>query len=286
MINLFIFYATIIGLSMGQSLKFTVPKDYPLERGFEQPNEQPIDVADRAARLDGNCVVVRPNNPDCCFMIDRDHDRTQGAEPLHTSPYLINLVSVGKKQLNMFEKVKRPRDDLVNGTVIWKLTPLKKDPQNRKQQIKGGPIRMQIYTTGRCFDQFWVQAKKLIGLPSTTVLSGSFEEIPDLAEYPSYTKQNGERKVGCDNDPSNNNTEATIVSASSIALNSKCQREVDLAWNPPQKCTKDQITSGDTMKCRSKDDLYFFTFTLGNTANHKFWAGQNSFGFYVDHAYD
>lgn len=279
MAPLLFFYASVIGLSMGQPLE-----TYPVIRGI--PPMAPIDLASRAPRIDVNCAVLKPSNPDCCFMTDRNHERTQGAEPLHSSPYLMNLVSIDSKQLNKFEKGKLPRGDLGNGTVIWKLTPLKRDPHDREQQAEGGPIKMQIYTTGMCFDQFWVQAKKLIELPSTTILAGSFEEIPDVAVYPQYTKQNGERMVGCDNSPSNNNTEATIVSSSAVAFNHNCPREVDLAWNPPQKCTPDQIISGDTLKCRVKDDLYFFTFTMGNTKNDKFWVGQNSFGFYVDNDYE
>lgn len=284
--TLLFFYATIIGLSMGQPLE-TMNYPVPGIRGIGDTRmQEPIDQSDRAPRIDVNCAVLKPSNPDCCFMTDRNHERTQGAEPLHSSPYLMNLVTIGSKQLNKFEKVKLPRGDLVNGTVIWKLTPLKRDPKNREKQIKGGPIKMQIYSTSLCFDQFWVQAKKLIELPSTTVLAGSFDEIPNEAIYPYYTKQNGERKVGCDTSNNNTNTEATITSSSALALNNKCQREVDLAWTPPPKCTNDQITSGDTSMCRSKDDLYFFTFTMGNTASDKFWVGQNSFGFYVDHDYE
>ena len=40
------------------------------------------------------------------------------------------------------------------------------------------------------------------------------------------------------------------------------------------------------MKCRTKDDIFFFTFTMGDTSSKQFWVGQNSFGFYLDHEYD
>merc|ERR1711981_1240692 len=127
--------------------------------------------------------------------------------------------------------------------------------------------------------------KKLIEFPSTTMLAGSFNEIPDVAVYPYFFLKNGEKKVGCDTSPSDKNTEATITSPGTLA-NNKCHREVNLVWNPPQKCTNDQITSGETSKCRVKEDIYFFTFTMGNTRKDKFWVGQNSFGFYVDHEYE
>ena len=115
------------------------------------------------------------------------------------------------------------------------------------------------------------------------MLVGSFKEVPELAIYPNSTMQDGKRKVGCDTDPSNI-SKATIVSSNS--MHTMYKREVELAWTPPPKCRNDQIERGDTMKCRVENDLYFFTFTMGSTRDEKFWIGQNSFGFYVDHNYD
>ena len=95
----------------------------------------------------------------------------------------------------------------------------------------------------------------------------------------------GERKVGCD-DPNykeNSSEEATIVSHTNFDPE---RIGIELAWNPPPRCTKEQIESGQTMKCRKKEDIFFFTFTMGNTRTTKFYIGQNSFGFYVDDEYD
>ena len=97
------------------------------------------------------------------------------------------------------------------------------------------------------------------------------------------TMHDGMRKVGCDKDVDNNNVKATIVSHRLFDYE---RYGVELAWNPPQRCTDEQIESGETMKCRTKDSIYFFTYTMGDTATGKFWIGQNSFGFYVDHEYD
>jgi len=94
--------------------------------------------------------------------------------------------------------------------------------------------------------------------------------------------KNGEQKIGCENKGSNTNTKATIVST----FDHNCKREVNLAWTPPVKCTTEQIKNGETLNCRSKDDVYFFTFTVGSTKLDKFWVGQNTFGFYVNHFYD
>ena len=129
MITLLVIYAAISGLSLGQPLK-----TYPFVRLPAQPTKQ----SPRSAREDINCSVLKPSNPDCCFMTDKNHERTQGSQPLHSSPYLMNLVSIDKKKLNKFEKV------MLNDTVLWKLSPLKKDPYNRGEQIVGGPIKMQV----------------------------------------------------------------------------------------------------------------------------------------------
>ena len=131
MIAQVLIYATMIGFSMGQQ----VVSRYPMiQQSVRFDQQQPA----RESREDTNCAVLRPSNPDCCFMTDRNHERTQGSEPLSSSPYLINLVSGNKGTLNKFEKV------TVNGTVLWKLTPLKRDPENREEKIPGGPIRMEV----------------------------------------------------------------------------------------------------------------------------------------------
>ena len=143
----------------------------------------------------------------------------------------------------------------------------------------------QLYTSDwtNCFDQFWVQARKLVAFPSTTMLAGSFGEVPEVAVYPNATMQDGKRKVGCAEDPSNI-SKATIASPN-FRLNI-CKTEVDLAWTPPPRCKGDQVRRGDTMKCRVEDDLYFFTYTMGSTRSGKFWVGQNSFGFSVDYDFE
>jgi len=237
------------------------------------------DDSDREARIDTNCEgILRPGNPDCCFMTDAKHERTKNwTQPLENSPYKINLVAVEHRTLNKFTKTK------YNNTDMWKLTPLI-DNMNTNEQRPGGPIKLQIYAddSNRGFDQFWVQAKKFIA-PSSWMLSGDFEEIPDVAIYPNETMHDGTQKVGCDNDVDNNNQKATIVSHSKF---DEERNGVELRWNPPQICTENQIKEGDTMKCRTKDDIFFFTFTMGDTGSKLFWVGQNSFGFYLDHEYD
>merc|ERR1712179_706142 len=84
------------------------------------------------------------------------------------------------------------------------------------------------------------------------MLAGSFEEKPLHAVY--VTR-------GCDKDEANKNEKATIVSHS----NFNTERDgIELAWNPPRRCTKGQIENKETMKCRTKEDLFFFTYTMGN----------------------
>ena len=130
-------YAAMIGMSMGQVLK-----RYPMIQQQALSDQPPSMVRNhhspRASRDDINCAILKPSNPACCFMTDRNHERTQGSEPLSTSPYFINLVSGNKGQLNNFVKV------AVNDTELWKLTPLKTDPENREEQIAGGPIKLQV----------------------------------------------------------------------------------------------------------------------------------------------
>ena len=129
------------------------------------------------------------------------------------------------------------------------------------------------------FDQFWVQAKKFIA-PSSWVLAGEFIEIPNVAVYPNERIHEITRKVGCDKSLSNNNQEATIVSHHTFDLE---RNGLELAWNPPQRCGEQQTKEGDTVKCRMKNDIFFFTFTMGNTKSKRFWVGQSSFGFYIDY---
>jgi len=98
----------------------------------------------RQPREDTNCAILTPKHPHCCFMTDKDHERTQGTEPLHTSPFLVNLVTVNKNPLNKFEETR------MNGALMWTLTPLRKDPESSEnKQIEGGPIKMQLYTKTR-----------------------------------------------------------------------------------------------------------------------------------------
>jgi len=252
-----------------------------MEEPMDEMDSDPI-VKGREPRIDTNCEgILTPMNPDCCFMTDPDHERTKPfGQPLENSPYKINLVAVEKKQLNKFEK------STFNNSDMWTLTPLMDQAQNNVEEelMEGGPIRLQLYNdiTKEGFDQFWVQAKKFVA-PDSWHLAGDFIEIPNIAVYPNMTMHDGMRKVGCDKEVDNNNVKATIVSHRLFDYE---RYGVELAWNPPQKCTDEQIESGETMKCRTKDSIYFFTYTMGDTATGKFWIGQNSFGFYVDHEYD
>jgi len=252
-----------------------------MEEPMDEMDSDPI-VKGREPRIDTNCEgILTPMNPDCCFMTDPDHERTKPfGQPLENSPYKINLVAVEKKQLNKFEK------STFNNSDMWTLTPLMDQAQNNVEEelMEGGPIRLQLYNdvTKEGFDQFWVQAKEFVA-PDSWHLAGDFIEIPNIAVYPNMTMHDGMRKVGCEKEVDNNNAKATIVSHRLFDYE---RYGVELAWNPPQKCTDEQIESGETMKCRTKDSIYFFTYTMGDTATGKFWIGQNSFGFYVDHEYD
>jgi len=252
-----------------------------MEEPMDEMDSDPI-VKGREPRIDTNCEgILTPMNPDCCFMTDPDHERTKPfGQPLENSPYKINLVAVEKKQLNKFEK------STFNNSDMWTLTPLMDQAQNNVEEelMEGGPIRLQLYNdiTKEGFDQFWVQAKKFVA-PDSWHLAGDFIEIPNIAVYPNMTMHDGMRKVGCDKEVDNNNVKATIVSHRLFDYE---RYGVELAWNPPQRCTDEEIESGETMKCRTKDSIYFFTYTMGDTATGKFWIGQNSFGFYVDHEYD
>ena len=97
----------------------------------------------REPRIDTNCEgILTPSNPDCCFMIDPNHERTKPfGQPLEKSPFKINLVAAGKQPLNKFEKAKYKNSDVF--TNLWKLTPLKEIPING-EQIEGGPIKLQV----------------------------------------------------------------------------------------------------------------------------------------------
>lgn len=224
------------------------------------------------------CSLLKPTNADCCFMLDSQHDRSRGSQDLTTSPYNINLVHANGKTLNKFSKTDS------HSHTLWNLTALMDDPNNPGEQIIGKSIRLQLYAerSSDCFDQFWVQAHKLIPVNDhkarsggeESIIAGSFVEFPGKAEFP---KDSNGKKVGCDKRLFYKNTDATIVSADST-----CKKEVDLEWIPPPKCTEDEKNIGNTLLCRLPKDLYFFTFTMGKSSEDQFWVGQTSFGFYVN----
>ena len=49
----------------------------------------------REPRIDTNCEgILTPSNPDCCFMIDPEHERTKPfGQPLEKSPFKIKKSS-------------------------------------------------------------------------------------------------------------------------------------------------------------------------------------------------
>ena len=98
----------------------------------------------REPRIDTNCEgILTPSNPDCCFMIDPEHERTKPfGQPLEKSPFKINLVAAGKRALNKFEKAKYQDSDVF--TNLWKLTPIQDQP-NKEEPVEGGPIKLQVY---------------------------------------------------------------------------------------------------------------------------------------------
>lgn len=260
----------LIGVAIAHPFSSEVTKDFPLikESVSFVRDARKEDLAPREGRIDKKCEgILTPTNPDCCFMTDPEHERTKPfGQPLETSPYKINLVTDGSKQLNNFEKAK------FNNSDMWMLAPIKYVPNGVEYEVVDGPIKLQIYTDTEAFDIFWVQAKKFVA-PSSWMLAGSFVEKPLHAVYP---------KAGCDKDEANHNEKATIVSHS----NFNTERDgIELAWNPPRKCTEYQIANNETMKCRTKEDLFFFTYTTGNKDTGSFWIGQNSFAFYVDFEY-
>ena len=97
------------------------------------------EIEERDGRIDTKCEgILRPENPDCCFMTDPNHDRTKNwTQPLENSPYKINLVEVAQRTLNKFTKTK------FNNSDIWKLTPLV-DNEYTKEQTPGGPIKLEV----------------------------------------------------------------------------------------------------------------------------------------------
>jgi len=233
---------------------------------------------------DNSCELLTPTNPDCCFMTDKDHKKSQallGSLPLYKSPFIVNLVTANQKTLNKLEARE------FQGNVIQKLTPLIDDSQNPGNQIPGGPVRIELTSNaGTCFDHFWVQGQKYLPDKAEGELSGSFKEELHVAEYP-YTmieSNSGKIKntVGCDKRLFGGKKEATVVSPTN-----KCQNSVILSWTPPPKCTQDQLNSGASHLCRRNEDIYFFLFTIGNTkGGNKFYIGQNTFGFYVSELVD
>ena len=91
---------------------------------------------------DKSCNVLTPTNPDCCFMTDKDDSKSQslqGAQPLHSSPFIMNLV-----QLNNQKSLNRLKARSFKGNQLYELTPLKEDPEDPSQQIEGGPVRIQV----------------------------------------------------------------------------------------------------------------------------------------------
>ena len=91
---------------------------------------------------DKSCNVLTPTNPDCCFMTDKDDSKSQslqGAQPLHSSPFIMNLV-----QLENQKSLNRLKARSFKGNQLYELTPLKEDPEDPTQQIEGGPVRIQV----------------------------------------------------------------------------------------------------------------------------------------------
>ena len=118
------------------------------ENGKELPGRAPRlenPEPHRESRIDMNCEgILTPSNPDCCFMTDAEHERTKPfGQPLAKSPFKINLVAVGKRTLNKFEKAKYQDSDVF--TNLWKLTPLQDNPSPTiDEQVEGGPIKLQV----------------------------------------------------------------------------------------------------------------------------------------------
>ena len=152
---------------------------------------------------------------------------------------------------------------------------------------------LQLTSTGNCYDHFWVQGHKYLPETADSVLAGTFNEELGVAEYPYYLSDGDsgktKNKIGCDKSIFTRKTEATVSSPTK-----ECKRSVILSWNPPPKCTDDQIRNGamNSALCRLNEDIFFLLFTVGNTQNTrsvppcsdlkcKFFIGQNTFGFYI-----
>ena len=136
------FCLAVVDLTLGHP---QVSITYPLIGKTVQGRSPRLgDEIERDGRVDTNCEgILRPENPDCCFMTDPKHERTKNwTQPLENSPYKINLVAVsngngGQRTLNKFTKTK------FNNSDMWQLTPLL-DNQYTKEQKPGGPIKLQV----------------------------------------------------------------------------------------------------------------------------------------------
>ena len=83
------------------------------------------------------CSLIKPSDPQCCFMLDPEHEKSQGnSQDIARSPYLINLIGIKDKSFNKFERTASPN--------LLKLSPLKDDPNDPAKQIKGGAVKMQV----------------------------------------------------------------------------------------------------------------------------------------------
>ena len=101
-----------------------------------------VQVSGSLFGADKSCNVLTPTNPDCCFMTDKDDSKSQslqGAQPLHSSPFIMNLV-----QLENQKSLNRLKARSFKGNQLYELTPLKEDPEDPTQQIEGGPVRIQV----------------------------------------------------------------------------------------------------------------------------------------------
>merc|ERR1712110_288429 len=95
------FCLAVIDLSLGHPQVSIV---YPLIGKQVQGRSPRLDdeIEERDGRIDTKCEgILRPEDPNCCFMTDPNHERTiNWTQPLETSPYKINLVAVEQRTLN------------------------------------------------------------------------------------------------------------------------------------------------------------------------------------------
>ena len=88
-------------------------------------------------------------------MTDKDDSKSQnlqGAQPLHSSPFIMNLV-----QLDNQKSLNRLKARSFKGNQLYELTPLKEDPEDPSQQIEGGPVRVQVRLwMTYCTNEFWI----------------------------------------------------------------------------------------------------------------------------------